>query len=46
MNEKVRQYYGQTLQHSDVLQTGACCGQAMPFDGQATQGRDSAGDWC
>ncbi|MEQ8689868.1 MAG: hypothetical protein RIC89_03395 [Pseudomonadales bacterium] len=30
MYDKVQEYYGQTLQHSDDLQTNACCDQPPP----------------
>lgn len=30
MYDKVQEYYGQTLKHSDDLQTNACCDQAPP----------------
>jgi len=30
MYDKVQEYYGKTLQHSDDLQTNACCDQAPP----------------
>ena len=46
MYNKVQEYYGRTLRHSDDLQNRACCDQALAFDLQTTEASDSSGGCC